>query len=228
VLNPIDDGSRPIAATIWRLIREVPANIVKLAALAGTGFTTRGSDGEWHQRTLQPGDGIEVTNGDGVVGDPSIALADLPDPGTGAALLKITRDAKGRVAATAAATTSDLPEGENEYFTAERAQDAVGAALDDTGDVPLSYDDAGNKISAALSPAVHASLDLADTALQDAPSDGTTYGREDGEWVPVGAAAALKFPFILQTGASPISLTADQALPFFLAGGSASNIPVVP
>ncbi|MDH0977739.1 hypothetical protein N5C16_00470 [Stenotrophomonas sp. GD03908] len=43
-----------------------------------------------------------------------------------------------------------------------------------------------------------------------------------------GAAGAPKFPFILQTGASYIPLTGGNALPFFLANGSASNIPVTP
>lgn len=156
-------------------------------------------------------------------------LKDLVDSGTGAALVKITRDAKGRLSGTEAATTTDLAEGSNLYFTDERAQDAVGSALDSTGNVPLTYDDAGNKISAALSTGVLASLALADSAtqpgdlatvatsgayadlsglptlgtaaataatdyataaqgaladsaLQDAPSDGTTYGRKDGAW----------------------------------------------
>jgi hypothetical protein len=167
VLNPTDDGVRPTASTIWRLIREIPANIVKVAALVGTGFTTRGGDGEWHQRTLQPGTGIDVQNGDGVTDDPSIALADLPNSGTGTAIYKTTRDAKGRTSGQVAANTDDLPESgtpTNKWFTDTRARAAVG----------------------------------------------------------------LTFPFILQTGASPIPLTTDRKLPFFLASGAASNIAVLP
>lgn len=61
--------------TLWKLIREIPANIQKLAALAGTGWATRQSDGEWSLRTLQAGDGIEVENGDADAGDPIISLA---------------------------------------------------------------------------------------------------------------------------------------------------------
>ena len=91
------------AATIWKLIREIPDNIVKLAALAGKGFAVRRDDGEWALRTLQPGDGIDIANGDGEDGDPTISLEDLPDSGVGA-LLAITRDAKGRVSATRVAT----------------------------------------------------------------------------------------------------------------------------
>ncbi|MCW0413467.1 hypothetical protein NG831_06610 [Xanthomonas sacchari] len=117
VLNATDeDGSRPTAATIWRLIREIPDNIQKVAALAGIGFTTRGSDGAWYQRILQQGTGITIQNGDGVAGDPAIALADLPNSG-GGALVKFARDSKGRVSGTSSATTDDLTQGStNKYF----------------------------------------------------------------------------------------------------------------
>ncbi|WP_126946676.1 hypothetical protein [Xanthomonas sp. BRIP62409] len=89
-----------------------------------------------------------VDTGTGVA---TFGLADLPDSGTGAALSKITRDAKGRVSGTSAATTSDLPEGTNQYFTIERGQDAAGAAIAaGTFDgLTLTYDDAGNRINGA-------------------------------------------------------------------------------
>lgn len=69
-----------LAATVWKLIREVPANLQKLAALAGVGFTTRGADGEWHQRSIAAGEGIYIENGDGVAGDPVVSLAPLVRP----------------------------------------------------------------------------------------------------------------------------------------------------
>ncbi|WP_141057091.1 hypothetical protein [Stenotrophomonas rhizophila] len=121
VINPVDSGSsggpNGISSTVWKLIREIPLNIQKLAALVGRGFAIRRDDGEWAVRTLQAGDGIDITNPDGEAGDPAISLEDLPDSGIGAALVKITRDAKGRVSGTAAATTDDLPQGAiNKYF----------------------------------------------------------------------------------------------------------------
>lgn len=93
---------------------------------------------------------------------------DLTDVTVGSAgtLQKYGFDAKGRLSNQSSATTSDLSEGSNLYFTDERAQDAIGAALDGTGNVPLAYDDAGNKISAALSSGVLTSLTLADSAVQ--------------------------------------------------------------
>lgn len=94
-------GTGP-AATVWKLIREVPANLQKLAKLAGVGFTTRGSDGEWHQRSITAGEGIHVSDGDGAAGDPVIGLAELPDAG-GGELVKIARDSYGRVAGTSSA-----------------------------------------------------------------------------------------------------------------------------
>lgn len=66
--------------TVWKLIREVPANLQKLAALAGVGFTTRGADGEWHQRSITAGEGVEVENGDGVAGGPMVSLAPVIRP----------------------------------------------------------------------------------------------------------------------------------------------------
>lgn len=45
-------------------------------------------------------------------------------------------------------TTDDLSEGStNQYFTGERAQDAVASSLVGTGDVQISHDDAANEIS---------------------------------------------------------------------------------
>ncbi|RRU05596.1 hypothetical protein [Stenotrophomonas sp. 278] len=108
VLNSANSGgggTNTISSTVWKLIREIPANIVKLAALAGKGIAVRLSNGEWVLRTLQqaPGIGITITNGDGEGGDPTIGLADLANAGTGS-LLALTRDGKGRVTGTKAAT----------------------------------------------------------------------------------------------------------------------------
>lgn len=60
----------------------------------------------------------------------------------------------------AAKSTTDLAEGSNQYFTAERAQDAVGGILTDTDSVDFTYDDAGNQITAAVlrSPLVRKSM----------------------------------------------------------------------
>lgn len=189
------------------------ATTAKLAALLGT--TTSGAntsdlnttddldEGQWHlwftERRAQDAVGGILTDTDTIdfayAGGSSITatLKDLADSGTGAALVKITRDAKGRISGTSAATTTDLTEGDNLYFTDERAQDAIGTALDGTGNVPLAYDDTGNKISAALSTAVLASLALADSATQpgDLAAVATTGAYADLSGLPtLGTAAA--------------------------------------
>jgi hypothetical protein len=56
----------------------------------------------------------------------SSGLVDLADSGSGTALYKITRDSKGRVEGTQAATTADLTEGSNLYYTDGRADARVG------------------------------------------------------------------------------------------------------
>lgn len=70
------------------------------------------------------------------------SLNDLADSGTGAALVKLTRDSKGRISGTSAATTSDLTEKANLYFTAARADARIDAAalytrMDGYGDMRI-------------------------------------------------------------------------------------------
>jgi hypothetical protein len=65
-----------------------------------------------------------------------------------------SKDSTGSESAlTAPNTTDNLSEGIlNKYFTDERAQDAVGAMLADTGTIEFTYDDAGNEITADIVP----------------------------------------------------------------------------
>ncbi|MBB3802068.1 hypothetical protein FHR47_002316 [Xanthomonas arboricola] len=157
IRQPAAGGSRGnSAATLWRLVREIPLNIQRLAVLASVGFTTRDSDGNWFQRSIGEGTGIDVQNGDGVAGNPTISLEDLPDSGTGAALRKITRDSKGRLAGTSAASTTDLPEGDNQYFTNQRADARADGRIAAQKGQPsgLATLGADSKIPSAQLPAI--------------------------------------------------------------------------
>lgn len=86
-------------------------------------------------------------------GGESIAatLKDLADSGTGTSLVKITRDGKGRISGTSDATTTDLTEGSNLYFTNARSDARItlqkGMAL---GLAPLGGD---GKINVSFLPA---------------------------------------------------------------------------
>jgi len=81
-----------------------------------------------------------------------VRLAQLTDTGTGTGLWKFTRNAFGLVSGTEAATTDDLAEGASLYYTDERAQDAIAAALaaGTHSGISFTYNDAGNAISATI------------------------------------------------------------------------------
>lgn len=84
-------------ATLWKLIREIPLNIQRVAALAGAGFTTRDAEGNWRQRAITAGEGITVENGDGTDGAPTVSItpATRTAAGTVSALRVIFESAAG-------------------------------------------------------------------------------------------------------------------------------------
>lgn len=71
---------------------------------------------------------VTVANGDATAGVPTIDLAPVANAG-GGSLLKIVRDAWGRITGTSTPTTTDLAEGSNLYFTAARVLATVLAGL---------------------------------------------------------------------------------------------------
>jgi hypothetical protein len=75
------------------------------------GLIARLPGNTWKAREIESADAtrIVVTDGGGQAGNPTIDLAELADSGTGAALVKLTRDDYGRVEGTEAATAADLP-----------------------------------------------------------------------------------------------------------------------
>lgn len=97
------------SATLWRLIREVPANIVKLAALATSGLITRKSDGSIITRSIATASSARITvaNGDGGAGNPTLDLATL-SPSAGGTLQVFTADTYGRISAVNPAVIDDL------------------------------------------------------------------------------------------------------------------------
>ena|GEM_PF-2515717 len=66
----------------------------------------------------------------------------------------------------------------------EAAQDAVGGILANSADIEFTYDDSAGEISAELSSTVHASLALADSALQ--PGDNISELANDANYVASG------------------------------------------
>ena len=86
----------------------VDADLTALAGLTTNGIATRTADGSWSTRSVAGTAGqIAVTNGDGVAGNPTIALATAGTAGTygtSTAVPSFTTDAYGRV--TSVAVTS--------------------------------------------------------------------------------------------------------------------------
>lgn len=151
-------------------------------APGATWYYGTGPDGArgWYQLS----DGFDVTTDLTKTVDPTtnvttFDLADLSNTGVGAALVKITRDAKGRVEGTEAATTDDLPEGTtNRYFP-------------------------------------------------EAPEDGKTYGRKDGDWSEV-VKVALSLPIMQATGIlAELPLTSDYKVQIRLVNGTDAYVPAV-
>lgn len=125
---PVEDENK---RTLWTLLLQVPANVVALAKATGSGFFAVKSDGTGAFRSIVSADDdrILVTHNSGETGDPTIDLAPVTDAG-GGTLQKTDIDGFGRVIGTSAATTTDLAEGTNLYFTAARADARVLVGID--------------------------------------------------------------------------------------------------
>lgn len=72
-------------------------------------------------------------------------------PITGATKTKITYDADGLVTAGADATTSDIAEGSNLYYTDERNDDRTAALIQNGTGISWTYSDAGGTLTPAVS-----------------------------------------------------------------------------
>ena len=124
------------------------SDLTALAGLTSTGMVARTATGAMSTRTIQEGTGITVTNGSGVVGDPSVALANTAVTpavyGSTTQVPVITIDQQGRI--TNASNTSMTSAGISDF--AEAAQDAVGAALTDTATIDFTYTDGSDQITA--------------------------------------------------------------------------------
>jgi hypothetical protein len=165
---------RNFFAELERRVAQTTGNTSDVTAAISTIATALGSpDGSVEnipdQATLDfailsPDNTIAIT-GTPQSGSVLLGLRTLADSGVGAALVKITRDGYGRIAGTQSATTSDLAEGANLYYTDERAQDAVAAMIaagTQTG-ITFTYNDAGNALSATVTSS--GSTDIRDVWL---------------------------------------------------------------
>lgn len=146
-----DDPNSGNNFLLWQFLREVPANVTALQNASGTGLFAVTGSGTGALRSLTVSADLSLSNGNGVAGNPMFGLADLADTGAGAALVKLTRDSKGRISGTSAATTTDLAEGANLYYTDARADARIAAQKGlANGLAPLGSD---GKLDTAYLPA---------------------------------------------------------------------------
>lgn len=92
----------------WSQIQSIPPNIIEAAALASVGLVTRQTDGSWITSAIEGSAGrIDVTHGDGDLGDPIIDLATVTQDANGV-LYCIELDNYGRVTGHRLADLVDL------------------------------------------------------------------------------------------------------------------------
>lgn len=183
--TPPGQGDYPV--TYWRLVQEIPPNVVALAQTNTAGFYVVTGTGTSATRAIQARPGqLAVIDGDGVDGDPTLGLAEVADSGAGA-LLAIERDGFGRVSGTRAPTTDDLPEGaDNLYFTTERAADAapIQDILEGEG-VEIDKTDPRRPVISATAVAVSLLL---------------PFFLTDGSYAPIPLTSTYALPFFLSDG----------------------------
>lgn len=210
ILKPAPDDGHPY----WQKYGDweaVPVALEEFETIEGEGIVVHreGDDAGFYVVEIEgTDDEIEVADGNGVGGNPTISLADLTDTGNGTFKL-IERDAKGRVSGSADGDSDDVSEGDtNLYFTDERAQDAVGAAIatgvanGDSDGAELGYDDTDGSIYVTNldkgSDAVSAHESALDPHPQyltadEIPPSGVPYFVEDGDVFVVPANKQVLF-----------------------------------
>ncbi len=128
----------------------VPFPLETLQYLTPGGVLVLDEELNWYARTIEgTATEIDVADGDGVDGNPTVGLADLSDSGVGVSpMLLFTRDPKGRISGAQAATTVDLPEGvSNLYYTDSRVYEASKNILVAGTNITLTPDDGAETIT---------------------------------------------------------------------------------
>jgi len=100
-----------------------------IASLTNPGVLVRTNLGDVTTRTPTGGEGIDITNATGNLGNPTWSLAELADTGIGEGIKKITRDGFGRIEGMEDAASADLPYTDTLTLGVTDAQSALTKAL---------------------------------------------------------------------------------------------------
>jgi hypothetical protein len=170
----------------------VDATLTALAAFNSNGILVQTAADTFVSRSIVSGTGITVSNGDGVSGNPSIALSasgvTASTYGSASQVSSFAVNAQGQITS-ASNTAINITASQVSNFN-EAAQDAVGAAISDTATVNLSYDGVSNLLSADV---IQSGLDHGSiSGLSD--DDHSQYallaGRSGGQSLVGGSASA--------------------------------------
>jgi hypothetical protein len=138
------------AATTYQ---PLDADLTAVGGLSTQGLIVRTGAGTATTRSVAAGTGVTVSNGDGVSGNPTVAITNVGTAGTYGSpttIPSITTNAQGQVTA----VTNNLvaiPSTQVTDFN-EAAQDAVGGILTDSSSVDFTYSDGSNTIQAFVIP----------------------------------------------------------------------------
>jgi hypothetical protein len=140
-LNELDAEKQPLDATL-----------TALAAFNSNGILVQTAPDTFTSRSVVAGTGITVNNGDGVSGNPSVAISNTgvtaASYGSVSQVATFTVNAQGQLT-TASNATIAIPASQVTDFN-EAAQDAVGTALVDSASIDFTYNDGAGTITAAV------------------------------------------------------------------------------
>ena len=188
-----------VAVTVQAAINEldaekqpVDATLTALAAFNSNGIIVQTAADTFVSRSIASGTGITVSNGDGVSGNPSIAISasgvTASTYGSASQVSSFAVNAQGQITS-ASNTAINITASQVSNFN-EAAQDAMGAAISDTATVNLSYDGVSNLLSADV---LQAGLDhgsISGLSDDDHAQYALLAGRSGGQSLVGGSASA--------------------------------------
>jgi hypothetical protein len=188
-------SSTTVQAAIDELDSEkqpVDATLTALAAFNSNGILVQTSQDTFVSRSITNGTGITVSDGDGVSGNPSIAISNTGvssgSYGSASQVPVLSVNAQGQI--TSASNTSIAIASTQVTDFNEAAQDAVGAMVSTSASVALSYNDVANELVADV---VQSGIDhgsISGLGDDDHSQYALLAGRSGGQSLIGGTAAA--------------------------------------
>lgn len=164
------------AATTYQ---PLDGDLTAVAGLAGTGLVTRTASNTMTTRTVTAGTGVSVSNGDGVSGNPTVALSNVGTAGTYGSATQVpvlTTNAQGQVSSVTP-TSISIPASQVSDFS-ESVDDRVAALIVAGTGVTATYNDPANTLTIATTITQYTdeqAQDAVGTILTDSSSVDFTY-----------------------------------------------------